>query len=53
MYRDLGHGGRIEADQIIGDLLARARRANIATPLLTAVYAQLCVYQSRLGPQAS
>jgi len=48
MYRDLQKGVRIEADQIIGDLVERARSAGIETPLLGAIYAHLCVYQRRL-----
>ena len=47
MYRDLERGDLIEADQIIGDLLARARKANIATPLLAIAYTQLSIYQNR------
>jgi 2-dehydropantoate 2-reductase len=47
MYRDLQKGGRIEADQIVGDLLARGRRKNIETPLLAAAYANLSIYQRR------
>ncbi len=31
MYRDLQKGGPIEADQIIGDLLARAERTRADT----------------------
>jgi len=49
MYRDLQQGNRIEADQIIGDLLARGQVKGVSTPLLAAVYANLCVYQNRLG----
>jgi 2-dehydropantoate 2-reductase len=49
MYRDLQKGVRIEADQIIGDLVERARAAGIETPLLGAIYAHLCVYQRRLA----
>jgi len=48
MYRDLMGGLPIEADQIVGDLLKRARGAGIATPLLGAVYVNLRVYQNRL-----
>jgi 2-dehydropantoate 2-reductase len=47
MYRDLQQGSPIEADQIIGDLLARGRRAGIATPLVAAAYANLAIYQAR------
>jgi 2-dehydropantoate 2-reductase len=49
MYRDLISGGRVEADQILGDLRARARQAGIATPLVSAAYIQLDVYQRRRG----
>jgi 2-dehydropantoate 2-reductase len=45
MYRDLMRGAPIEADQIIGDLVERARAAGIETPLLGVVYTHLCVYQ--------
>jgi 2-dehydropantoate 2-reductase len=48
MYRDLQQGSPIEADQIIGDLLARGRRAGIATPLVAAAYANLSIYQARI-----
>jgi 2-dehydropantoate 2-reductase len=47
MYRDLVGGERVEADQILGDLRARARRAGIATPLVSAAFIQLDVYQRR------
>jgi 2-dehydropantoate 2-reductase len=47
MYRDLREGSPIEADQIVGDLLARGGKAGIATPLLAAAYAHMCVYQQR------
>ncbi|MDZ5449168.1 2-dehydropantoate 2-reductase [Labrys sp. ZIDIC5] len=47
MYRDLQKGAPIEADQIIGDLLARAQKASMETPLLSAAYANLAIYQNR------
>jgi 2-dehydropantoate 2-reductase len=47
MYRDLQNGGAIEADQIIGDLVARGRKAGLSTPLLSAAYTGLCVYQQQ------
>ncbi|MFL6699216.1 MAG: ketopantoate reductase family protein [Vitreoscilla sp.] len=51
MYRDLVAGDRVEADQILGDLRARARLAGIATPLVSAAYIQLDIHQRRrLGP---
>jgi 2-dehydropantoate 2-reductase len=49
MFRDLQQGSPIEADQIIGDLLARGAEAGIATPLLAVAYAHLSVYQRRLA----
>jgi 2-dehydropantoate 2-reductase len=48
MYRDLQKGSRIEADQIVGDLLARGQKFGVDTPLLAAAYTNLCVYQDRL-----
>jgi 2-dehydropantoate 2-reductase len=49
MYRDLQQGGNVEVDQIIGDLLARARERDLSTPILAAAYANLSVYQRRLA----
>jgi 2-dehydropantoate 2-reductase len=48
MYRDLQRGVRVEADQIMGDLVERAGAAGIKAPLLEAIYTHLCVYQNRL-----
>ncbi|WP_454915210.1 ketopantoate reductase family protein [Xanthobacter sediminis] len=47
MYRDLQQGKSIEAEQIVGDLVRRAREARVATPLLCAAFASLSIYQSR------
>jgi 2-dehydropantoate 2-reductase len=47
MYRDLLQGSPIEADQIVGDLLVRGRKARLSTPLLAAAYTHLSVYQNR------
>jgi len=49
MFRDLLEGNPIEANQIVGDLLARGREAGIAAPLLAAAYAHLSVYQDQLA----
>lgn len=46
MYRDLMAGYEIEADQIIGDLVATGQRAGIASPLLSAAYTHLSVYRA-------
>jgi 2-dehydropantoate 2-reductase len=47
MYRDLQKGHRVEADEIVGDLVRRGREAGIAAPLLAAAYAHLGVYAGR------
>jgi 2-dehydropantoate 2-reductase len=49
MYRDLMAGERVEADQVLGDLRARARHADVATPLISAAFIQLDAYQRRLA----
>jgi len=49
MYRDLQKGRAVEADQILGDLLARGWRLGVATPLVAAAFSHLTVYQNRLG----
>ncbi len=49
MYRDLQKGHPIEADQIIGDLLARAKDVGVATPLLAAAYTHLKIYDNRVS----
>ncbi len=48
MFRDLRQNFPIEADHIIGDLIARARKVNLDTPLLDIVYSNLSVYQNQL-----
>jgi 2-dehydropantoate 2-reductase len=48
MYRDLEQNQPIEAEQIIGDWLARGRAAGVSTPLIAAAHTHLGVYQSRL-----
>lgn len=49
MYRDLQKGSPVEADQIIGDLLDRAGRADVPAPLLAAAYTHLSIYQRRIS----
>lgn len=49
MYRDLQKGSAVEAEQIVGDLLVRAKQVGISMPLLSLAYASLCVYQGRLA----
>ena len=44
LYRDMTRNQPVEADHILGDLLARA--GSLPAPLLTAAYTQLKVYES-------
>jgi 2-dehydropantoate 2-reductase len=52
MYRDLQRGSRIEADQIVGDLLVRGKKSGVDTPLLAAAYTHLDLYQQRIPTRA-
>lgn len=47
MYRDMMQGFAVEADQILGDLVARAKAAGLAVPLLSAAHTHLAVYQAK------
>jgi ketopantoate reductase len=49
MYRDLQKNNPVEVDQIIGDLITRALKAGIDTPLHDAAFAQLSAYQNGLS----
>ncbi|MGE0717918.1 MAG: ketopantoate reductase family protein [Alphaproteobacteria bacterium] len=46
MYRDLRKGAAVEADQIVGDYLARGVAKGLETPLLQAAAVNLAVYQA-------
>ena len=48
MLRDLEHGGKVEADHILGDLIARGAARGVAAPLLKAAYASLKLHELRL-----
>lgn len=52
MLRDIERGSRIEADQIVGDIIRRGRDRGVPTPLLDVAYVALEAYQNRLraGP---
>ncbi len=52
MLHDLEKGAMVEADHIVGDMIARARRAGLATPILRTAYAHLQVYMHRRAAQA-
>ncbi len=54
MFKDIERGGAIEADQIVGDLLARAAPAKGGTPsVLRIVAAHLKTYEARRAREAS
>ena len=44
---DIEKGGAVEGKQIVGDMLARARRHGIAAPNLRFAYAHLQTYEAR------
>jgi 2-dehydropantoate 2-reductase len=48
LYRDLVAGQPTEAEQILGDLTARARAFGVPTPLLEAATASLRVHENRI-----
>lgn len=47
MLRDIEGRGRIEADHVIGDLIARGQAQGIATPMLDLAYTGLKAYEAR------
>lgn len=47
MYRDILNGSAIEADQIIGDMIARADAAKVAVPRLRMIYTHLKTYENQ------
>jgi 2-dehydropantoate 2-reductase len=53
MYRDMKGGLRIEADQIVGDLVSRASTAGVATPLVSAALVRLKVYEQAQAAKSS
>ncbi|WP_316188752.1 2-dehydropantoate 2-reductase [Bradyrhizobium sp. SZCCHNS1054] len=49
MFRDLKAGLPVEADHVIGDLVARADAAKVPVPKLRIAYTQLKVYEAQRG----
>src|ERR671910_328678 len=47
MLHDLEKASMVEADHVVGDMIARAKKAGIATPNLRMAYAHLQVYLAR------
>jgi 2-dehydropantoate 2-reductase len=52
MLRDTERRGPIEADHIVGDMLARAEGARIPAPMLRVIYAHLQTYEARRRREA-
>lgn len=48
MMRDMEHGSQVEADHLIGDMLSRAGKAGLTTPLLRIAYCHLQSYERRM-----
>ncbi|AQS41127.1 MAG: 2-dehydropantoate 2-reductase [Candidatus Tokpelaia hoelldobleri] len=48
MLRDLEQGGRIESEQILGDLLRRSEKAGIAHAVLSLAYTHVKAYEERM-----
>ena len=44
MYRDMVAGGPVEADAIVGDLVAYARQHRVPAPLISAAWTNLSIY---------
>jgi 2-dehydropantoate 2-reductase len=53
MLRDLEDGSPVEVHQILGDLLDRARRHGLATPLLEVSHAHVRCYEERRRREAA
>lgn len=47
MMRDLESGSRVEADHVVGDLLARGAARGVDAPMLRLAYAHLKAYEAR------
>jgi len=47
MYRDMVQGLPVEADAILGDLLAEAAKHDVPAPMLAAAYTNLCIYATK------
>jgi 2-dehydropantoate 2-reductase len=44
LFRDMVAGNPVEADAIVGDLVAHAERLGVPAPLYAAAYTNLCIY---------
>jgi 2-dehydropantoate 2-reductase len=52
MLRDLENGNRVEADHILGDMIARGEKAGVFTSLLEVAYCHLKAYEARKAREA-
>jgi len=50
MFRDIKAGARVEADHVIGDMIARAEAAKIPVPKLRTAYTHLKAYEKLREP---
>ena len=48
MYRDMSEGLTVEVEHVLGDLVERAARLDVPTPLLSLATTSMRIYQSRL-----
>ena len=49
MFRDIQAGAKVEADHVVGDLIARADAAKIPVPKLRTAYTHLKAYEKQRG----
>ena len=49
MFRDIKVGAPVEADHVIGDLVARGNAAKVPVPKLRAAYTHLKAYEKQRG----
>jgi 2-dehydropantoate 2-reductase len=49
MYRDIKAGAPVEADHIVGDMIARADAAKVPVPKLRTAYTHLKAYEQQRG----
>jgi 2-dehydropantoate 2-reductase len=47
MFRDIKAGARVEADHVVGDMIARAEAAKIPVPKLRVAYTHLKAYEKQ------
>jgi 2-dehydropantoate 2-reductase len=49
MFRDIKAGAKVEADHVVGDMIARAEAAKIPVPKLRVAYTHLKAYEKQRG----